>query len=248
MVSSPLVSMLLALGAPAHRASALDGRFAQQGAEGLLRELDALWTDASRGAAPARSAAIAIASWLHARRASSARVALQIASEGSDLTLAAALLVAEAPRRSLPRGAWRAELTLARHIGFVRSPWRMPHPLPPFVEVARRGAEARIHLGQLDRTLRLLHAPGVTRRTVVGLATQRPLAPEIASALAAHPRWWAERAVRDALLANPFAPTTLILPLLPLASRQDLLRFCERSRHDAVARAARLVLEVRDRA
>lgn len=247
-MSSPVVATVLAVVDATQRHSALEARLQVVGADAFVHDLDATWRAALRGDAQARTATVALATWLHALRASPLHAALRDASEGAGLTLAGALLAAGPARRELPGRAWRAEQTLARHVAFVLPPFRRPRlRVPIFGLAAVRGGGVQIHRGQLARLLRLLDEPNVTLRTVVGIATERPLEGAIATALAAHPRWWAERAVRDALVANPFTPSTLVLPLLPTVFRHQLVRFCAPvSRSDALARAARIILEVRD--
>lgn len=68
----------------------------------------------------------------------------------------------------------------------------------------------------------LLGNPITTEDDIVRLAAKRPLAPELMTEIARHPRWNVRPRVRMALLLNPGCPSHLGVPLVGLLGIADL--------------------------
>lgn len=216
----------------------------------MAAELEACWGAACEGRGEARAATVAIAPWLFARMQGADRADLLRSVEERQLPLASALLGTGPARREIPRHAWTGELRVVSFLSFVRPPRELGARRWAALGVrgpsALLGRATNIHRRQLPAVLALLDVPALTRRTVVGMASERPLAPEIATALARHDRWWAEPEVRAAIVANPFAPPELVLPLLPVTRDRELKELARRT--GVVGRGARAVLERRSAA
>jgi hypothetical protein len=83
----------------------------------------------------------------------------------------------------------------------------------------------------LDRLLRdphphvirnILENPRITEDDVVRLAARRPTYPDVQAEIAQSPKWNVRQRVRLAIVQNPYTPTGISVPLLPLLIRPEL--------------------------
>jgi hypothetical protein len=89
---------------------------------------------------------------------------------------------------------------------------------------------------------RLLRMNWLTLRDVLTIASRRPSTPELALEIARSDRWLPEHKVRLALVANPFTPASVVLPLMPTVLHGELV-LLRASPHDSVRALASLLLE-----
>jgi hypothetical protein len=103
----------------------------------------------------------------------------------------------------------------------------------------------------LDRLLRdphpavirnILSNPRVTEDDVIRLASRRPTFPDVQVEIARSPRFGHRPRVRLAIVQNPFSPTSLSVPLVPLLVKQDLASVVAGTELPAVVRAAAIEL------
>ncbi|MSP61211.1 MAG: hypothetical protein EXR72_12870 [Myxococcales bacterium] len=92
----------------------------------------------------------------------------------------------------------------------------------------------------------LLQNPRMTEDLVVRIAARRPAPEEVLEEVARSQRWSLRRGVRRALALNPYAPPTLVNPLLPHLIAGDLAEVAaSMALHPAVRSAARALLGAR---
>jgi hypothetical protein len=103
----------------------------------------------------------------------------------------------------------------------------------------------------IDRLLRdphpaviknLLGNPRVTEDDVIRLASRRPTFPDVQTEIARSPRFGHRPRVRLAIVQNPFSPTSLSVPLVPLLVKQDLASVIAGTELPAIVRAAAIEL------
>jgi hypothetical protein len=103
----------------------------------------------------------------------------------------------------------------------------------------------------IDRLLRdphpaviknLLGNPRVTEDDVIRLASRRPTFPDVQTEIARSSRFGHRPRVRLAIVQNPFSPTSLSVPLVPLLVKQDLASVVAGTELPAVVRAAAIEL------
>lgn len=103
----------------------------------------------------------------------------------------------------------------------------------------------------LDRLLRdhdpsvirnVLGNPRITEEDVLRLAARRPNFAEVIEEVIRHARWSGSVRVRLAVVLNPYTPTSVSVPLVPLLLRQDLQQVTEATTVPAVVRAAAVEL------
>lgn len=178
------------------------------------------------------------------------RLAEQADPRGREI-LAAALPTLTDPLRSELVAALRAEAQsmshlalgrlLRRRVGIRDGAHEVPEPnarhpgdarVGRAVTLGERKALARAHNRDvLDRVLRdphphvirnILKNPRITEDDVVRLAARRPTFPDVQVEIARSTRWGIRPRVRVALVQNPFTPTNVSVPLLPLLVRPEL--------------------------
>lgn len=103
----------------------------------------------------------------------------------------------------------------------------------------------------LDRLLRdphphviraILRNPRITEIDVVLLAARRPTYPDIQAEIAKSARWSPRPRVRLTLVQNPFTPSTIAVPILPLLLRGELVQVAHATDLPRIVRAAALDL------
>lgn len=103
----------------------------------------------------------------------------------------------------------------------------------------------------LDRLLRdpepsvirnVLGNPRITEDDVVRLAARRPNFAVVIEEVIQHARWSGSERVRLAIVLNPYTPTAVSVPLVPLLLRQELQQLTEATTVPAVVRAAAVEL------
>ncbi len=167
------------------------------------------------------------------------RGAIRAAAHGLGLGAVSALLTAASPALA-PEPEFRpidpalASLTLGHRKQFARTE-RNPERL------ARFAAD-----GDASVIRNLLVNPRITEALVVRIAARRPIAAVVLEEIARSPRWSSRREVRRALALNPYAPPTLVNPLLPRLGATDLEEVAASDvLHPAVRAAARSLLDAR---
>jgi hypothetical protein len=103
----------------------------------------------------------------------------------------------------------------------------------------------------IDRLLRdphpavirnVLNNPRVTEEDVVRLASRRPTFPDVQIEIAKSPRFGHRPRVRLAIVQNPFSPTSLSVPLVPMLVKPDLASVVAGTELPPVVRAAAIEL------
>lgn len=225
-------------------------------ADGLAVELEGLFDAARSGSTRARTASVAVASWIAHKSSDGSRAieAVHAAAERLGLVLTRTLLHAGPPRSALARGGRLPEVCIG-----ARAPFLVRWPTGP---TAPRELEPEAHAGQepapeplrrqtapmplhecigyffrsgaflrLERmrlhpdpifVRRLLEARWLRLADALVIASRRPSSPEIAWSVAKCDRWLASARVREALAANPFSPSQLVLVLLPCLSSHSV--------------------------
>ncbi len=194
--------------------------------------------------------------------------ATEQADELARQVLAAALPTLTDPLWQTRLDAVRAEAGRMRHLALSRLLRQRlvhdPGPAEPGdVPLATNHAGRTLTLGErkaharrpnrfmLDRLLRdpdpsvvrnLLQNPRITEDDVVRMVARRPNHAAVLEEVAKHPKWSGSLRTRLAIVLNPYTPTYLSVPLVPLLLRHELAQVTAATTTPAVVRAAAVEL------
>jgi len=186
------------------------------------------------------------------------------ADDGSRQVLAAALPTLSDPLWQTRLDALRGEAARIQHLALARLLRQRAHAEPGPAEagdvpLATNKAGRALTLGErkaqarrpnrfmLDRLLRdpepsvvrnLLQNPRITEDDVVRMVARRPNHAAILEEVAKHPKWSSSLRARVALVLNPYTPTYVSVPLVPLLLRHELAQVTAATTTPAVVRAA----------
>ena len=194
---------------------------------GTSTDIGALVRDALRGREEAREGAVVLASAIVRMRKAGASLdldSMRAAAMRRDDAALVSILDDPPAHRALAKGGRLAEVCVPERRAFVASG-------PHHAKVISVHWLRQLQRAQLPRLLahpspvligRLLDEPWLELRDVLIIASRRPTSSEIAFELASHDRWIQQLAVREAMVINPFTPTTIVLALLPTVGHSVL--------------------------
>jgi hypothetical protein len=88
----------------------------------------------------------------------------------------------------------------------------------------------------------LLDNPLLVEEDVVRIVARRPNLQDIIELVAKHPKWSLRLTIHEAIVSNPYTPTTLAAAFVPFLNRSQLLEVsCDGRIHTAVRDVARIV-------
>lgn len=228
-----LKRLLLALPDHEYRRGWLRTELERMGLDRAATVLDQLCEQSERGEATAREALLSVAMVFAALGESALVTGLREEAAARNL-LSLDRLLRHVPRHGdadeepeaapVPDYRTGRELTLGERRSLARRPSRRafdallrdPHPL-----VIRQ----------------LLDNPALTEDDVVRMIARRPARVAVLREIAAKGRWLCRPRVRLALLHNPGAPPTIVMPLLGLCTRPELRRVAQATHVSPVIRA-----------